>query len=318
MMKWLFSICCCFVVSFLQPAKADEAGWALFNKVQQSVRTHNFDVSFVVLKGGQAETYRWLHGREGAAEVEHLIPMFADSVDIIRRNNQVYYLLGDRPSLITHSNRIKELPALLFEDQARISSLYTAVAGSSSVLDGRSAQLLRLSANTLNRYHYWLWIDVETGFPLRIDTLAEQHPSNQSRALEIWQVTHLRIMPEISDNLQQLMQIELPDAGVDGSRQLADSLQQQQHKLNWLPAGFTIVPEPLSVPQLEPEVLSYWLLSDGLHQISVFVQRSHRLPTQAYRDGALTIYVQSDPQLDITVIGPISVDTAQRLAAAVN
>lgn len=314
MMKWLFGICSIVALSIIQPAHADETGWALFNKVQQSVRRHNFDVSFVVLKGGQAETYRWLHGRDGEAEIEHLIPMFADGVDIVRRNQQVYYLLAERPSLITKSDNIKELPALLFEDPARIRKLYDAVAGSSSMMDGRSAQLLRLSAMADDRYHYWLWIDVETGFPLRIDTLAEQHLSSQNRALEIWQVTHLRITPEMPDNLEQLMKIDLPQAGVAEKKV---PLPEQPHQLSWLPAGFKIVPEPLQVPQLEPEVLSYWLLSDGLHQVSVFVQRSHRLPTQAYRDGAVTIYVQSDPQLDVTVIGPISVDTAQRLAAAV-
>lgn len=314
MMKWLFGICCIVALSILQPAHADESGWALYNKVQQSVRQHNFDVSFVVLKGGQAETYRWLHGRDGEAEIEHVIPMFADGVDIVRRNQQVYYLLAERPSLITHSNSIKELPALLFENPARVRKLYDAVAGSSSMMDGRSAQLLRLSAIADDRYHYWLWIDVETGFPLRIDTLAEQHLSSQNRALEIWQVTHLRITPEMPDNLQQLMTIDLPQASAVEKQ--APQLEQQ-HQLSWLPSGFQIVPEPLQVPQLEPEVLSYWLLSDGLHQVSVFVQRSHRLPTQAYRDGAVTIYVQSDPQLDVTVIGPISVDTAQRLAAAV-
>lgn len=314
MMKWLFGICCIVALSILQPAHADETGWALFNKVQQSVRQHNFDVSFVVLKGGQAETYRWLHGRDGEAEIEHVIPMFADGVDIVRRNQQVYYLLAERPSLITNSDSIKELPALLFENPTRVRKLYDAVAGSSSMMDGRSAQLLRLSAIADDRYHYWLWIDVETGFPLRIDTLAEQHLSSQNRALEIWQVTHLRITPEMPDNLQQLMTIDLPQASV--AEKKVPQLEQQ-HQLSWLPSGFQIVPEPLQVPQLEPEVLSYWLLSDGLHQVSVFVQRSHRLPTQAYRDGAVTIYVQSDPQLDVTVIGPISVDTAQRLAAAV-
>lgn len=314
MMKWLFGICCIVALSILQPAHADETGWALFNKVQQSVRQHNFDVSFVVLKGGQAETYRWLHGRDGEAEIEHVIPMFADGVDIVRRNQQVYYLLAERPSLITNSDSIKELPALLFENPTRVRKLYDAVAGSSSMMDGRSAQLLRLSAIADDRYHYWLWIDVETGFPLRIDTLAEQHLSSQNRALEIWQVTHLRITPEMPDNLQQLMTIDLPQASA--AEKKVPQLEQQ-HQLSWLPSGFQIVPEPLQVPQLEPEVLSYWLLSDGLHQVSVFVQRSHRLPTQAYRDGAVTIYVQSDPQLDVTVIGPISVDTAQRLAAAV-
>lgn len=314
MMKWLFGICSIVALNILQPAIADETGWDLFSKVQQSVRQHNFDVSFVVLKGGQAETYRWLHGRDDDTEIEHLIPMFAEGVDIIRRNQQIYYLISERPSLVTQGDSIKELPALLFKELAHIRTLYNAVAGSSSVIHGRSAQLLRLSAIAEERYHYWLWIDVETGFPLRIDTLAEQHLSSENRALEIWQITHLRITPEMPENLVQLLKLELPKPLPAA---LKPAQLAQPHQLGWLPAGFQLISGPLQVPQLEPEVLSYWLLSDGLHQVSVFVQRSHRLPTQAYRDGAVTIFVQSDPQLDVTVIGPISVETAQRLAASV-
>lgn len=314
MMKRLFGICCIVMLSVLPQAQADDAGWDLFKRVQQSVQQHNFDASFVVLKGGQIETYRWLHGRSDGAEIEHLVPMFAEGVDIIRRGEQVYYLLSERPSLVTHSRTIKELPALLFEDIAHIRTLYNAVPGSSSMMDGRSAQLLRLSALSDERYHYWLWVDVETGFPLRIDTLAEQHVSEQNRALEIWQVTHLRISPELPENLQQLLQAELPE----NANTATETTLEPQHQLSWIPSGYTMQKEPITVPQLQPEILSYWLLSDGLHQVSVFVQPSNQLPAQAYRDGAVTIYVQSEPQFDITVIGPVSIETAKRLAASVH
>ncbi len=292
-------------------AKADEEGWALLERVQQSVRQHNFDTSFVILKGNQVESYRWLHGRQQQAEIEHLVPMFAEGVDILRRDSQVYYLLSERPALITHSRFIKELPALFYQEPSRLKSLYNAVLGSASMVDGRSAQLLRLSAHSAARYHSWLWVDVETAFPLRLDTLITSADMQQA-ALEIWQVTHLSISSEMSDNLKQLLEIELPDATA-----LTLSQPPQRHLLHWLPDGYQVVAEPLAIPQLQPEIQSYWLLSDGLHQISVFVQPGQRLPAQAYRDGALTIFVKSDPQQDVTVIGPVSLEIAQRLAAAV-
>lgn len=311
-MKLLVGFCCSALLLVTLPLRADEAGWELLERVQQSVRQRNFDTSFVILKGNQVESYRWLHGREQDAEVEHLIPMFAEGVDILRRDEQVYYLLSERPSLITHSQNIKELPALLYHELSRLRQLYNAVPGSVVMVDGRSAQLLRLSATSPERYHYWLWVDVATGFPLRIDTIAEQN-GTQNLALEIWQVTHLQITPEMPDTLRQLMSIELPDAPA-----LPPHAEvKPQYLLSWLPEGYKLIAEPLQIPNLEPEIQSYWLLSDGLHHISVFVQPSHRLPEQAYRDGALTIYVQSRPTLDITVIGPVRVETAQRLAASI-
>ena len=54
------------LVVFSTLAQAEQAGWALFDKVQLAVRQYNFDTSFVVLKGGKADTYRWLHGRDGS------------------------------------------------------------------------------------------------------------------------------------------------------------------------------------------------------------------------------------------------------------
>ncbi|WP_333608174.1 MucB/RseB C-terminal domain-containing protein [Arsukibacterium sp.] len=299
-----------WLLAFVMPAAlASDAGWALFDRVQQSVRQQNFDTSFVVVKSGQVDTYRWQHGRDEQDEIEHLIPLDAEGVDILRRNNVVYYLLSDRPALVTQSANIKELPAVLFEDSQRIRQLYDAVPGSSSMMSGRSAQLLRLSANNADRFHYWLWVDEQTGFPLRIDTLTEQQT-----ALERWVVTHMQLTPEFPEGLRRLLDIELPSPQPAASLELAAA---SNYQLTWLPQDYQLVPEPAEIPQLQPALINYWLLSDGLHQVSVFVQRNHSMPTQAYRDGATTIYVQSDAQREVTVIGPISIDTAQRLAASV-
>lgn len=290
-------------------AQAEQSAWILFDKVQNAVKEYNFDTSFVVLKGSKVDTYRWIHGRTAEREVEHLIPLDANGVDILRRDNQIYYLLTERPAFVTKGDNIPELPVLLFESKSNITQLYNAVAGSSLVMSGRSAQLLRLTAKDAGRYSYWLWLDDETGFPLRIDTLSEQQT-----ALERWLVTHMQISSELPENLNALMTAELPPP----TNIVTKAAPQAQHKLTWLPQGFKAVAEPAGIPQLEGSLLSYWLLSDGLHQVSVFVQNSQQLPTQAYRDGATTIYVQTSSQLEVTVIGPVSIEIAKQLAAAVH
>jgi len=289
-------------------AHAEQEAWALFDKVQHAVQQYNFDTSFVVLKGTKVDTYRWLHGRTDTQEIEHLIPLDTSGVDILRRDSVVYYLLTDRPAFVTLSSSIPELPSLLFEPKSKVSELYNAIAGSSAVMSGRNAQLLRLTAKQSSRYNYWLWLDAETGFPLRIDTLSEQQTP-----LERWLVTHMQISPELPENLRALMDADLP-APADS---IDKALPQTSHQLTWLPDGYQQVTEPATIPQLENSLLSYWLLTDGLHQVSVFVQNSQRLPTQAYRDGATTIFVQAGNKMEVTVIGPVSIDTARQLAASV-
>ncbi|MAD74194.1 MAG: anti-sigma 24 factor [Rheinheimera sp.] len=303
---WLWCTLLLFCSSVLH---ADEPGWTLFDRVQQSVTQYNFDSSFVVFKGSKVETFRWQHGRQDDKEIEHLVPLDADGVDILRRDNVVYYFLTDRPALVTTSDSIKELPAILFQESQQIRKLYTAVLGSSSVMSGHTAQLLRLSANDPGRHSYWLWIEVESGFPLRIDVMSEQQTP-----LERWLVTHMQITPELPDNLQRLLNTELPEPT---ARQPGATLNPNKLQLSWLPAGYQLVTDPHIVPQLQQNLLNYWLLSDGVHQVSVFVQPTQRMPTQAYRDGATTIYMLSAPEHDITVIGPVSINVAERIAAAV-
>tara|TARA_R110002126_G_scaffold119373_13_gene260278 strand:+ start:7705 stop:8634 length:930 start_codon:yes stop_codon:yes gene_type:complete len=308
-MNKVVSLCCLALLLCSKALFADEAGWALFERVQQSVKQYNFDSSFVVFKGSQVETFRWQHGRNGDNEIEHLVPLDADDVDILRRNNVVYYFLTDRPALVTHSDSIKELPAILFQPSRQIRKLYTAVLGSSTVMSGHTAQLLRLSANDAGRHSYWLWVEAESGFPLRIDVMSEQQAP-----LERWLVTHMQISPELPENLQRLLQTELPEPAASPA---VAPLPATGLQLDWLPEGFELVENPQVLPQLQQQLLSYWLLTDGLHQISVFVQPSQKMPTQAYRDGATTIYMLSAPQHDVTVIGPVSINVAEQLAAAV-
>ncbi|SNY53114.1 sigma E regulatory protein, MucB/RseB [Arsukibacterium tuosuense] len=308
-MNKVVSLCCTLLLMCSSLLRADEAGWALFDRVQLSVKQYNFESSFVVFKGSQVETFRWQHGRKGDNEIEHLVPLDAGGIDILRRDGTVYYFLTDRPALVTTSDSIKELPAILFRDSEQIRKLYTAVLGSSSVMSGHTAQLLRLSANDAGRHSYWLWVEVESGFPLRIDIMSEQQAP-----LERWLVTHMQISPELPENLQRLLDSELPEPA---DRQTGAVLPENQLQLGWLPEGYQLVSDPHIVPQLQQSLLSYWLLTDGLHQVSVFVQPSQQMPTQAYRDGATTIYMLSAPQHDITVIGPVSINVAERLAAAV-
>ncbi|MDX3773980.1 MucB/RseB C-terminal domain-containing protein [Chromatiaceae bacterium AAb-1] len=290
--------------------RAEQAGWTLFERVQYAVSHYNFDVSFVVIKGNQTDTYRWLHGQLQDTEIEHLVPLDTSGVDILRRDNHIYYLLTDRPAFVTDGTSIKELPALLFENKQRIAELYDAVVGSNSTMSGRNAQLLRLTALQAGRYSYWLWIDAESGFPLRIDTISEQQ-----NPLERWLVTHMQITPELPSNLQALAEAELPAAvPVTLSEQASAN---DAYQLSWLPSGYRVIPEPVDLRQQQPALLGYWLLTDGLHQVSVFVQKSQSMPAQAYRDGATTIYVQSNEQLEVTVIGPVSIETARQLAMAV-
>lgn len=296
------------------PAIADD--WSQYNRTRQAVRSFNFDVTYVQVKPNQITTYRWLHGvhQPGGAlavplELERLSLQDGIGTDMFRRGDRVYYAAPDAPVIATKNSDIPELPAILFMDGERLANLYDVVAGSQVPLSGRTAQLLRLSAKDNNRYSYWLWQDAETGFPLRIDTV-----SSNNDVLDRWMVVHMQIKPGLPTELQSLLSAQLPDEiqQIELTKQPASNF-----KLSWLPDGYQVLDNQLNISTRAMPLLAHWLLSDGLHQISVFVQPSAGLPTQLNRDGANTILVSSRENLDVVVIGPIAPELAQQLAAAV-
>lgn len=290
--------------------------WQQFERTQSAVRKFNFDVSFVQVRPNQLTTYRWLHGIHEPAgslgvptELERLMLQDGIGTDTFRRGDKVYYAAPDAPVIVTQNDSIKELPAILFEPMPVIQRLYDIVPGSSVPLSGRTAQLLRLSARDISRYSYWLWQDAETGFPLRVDTVDEH-----GGVLDRWMVVHLQLKPALPAELQSLVTAQLPQQP-HALQQVQNS--QHQFRLNWLPAGYQMIEQQVAVNTHSVPLLAHWLLSDGLHQISVFVQPAARLPEQQLRDGATTILVTSRQNLDVTVIGPVHPELARRLADSV-
>jgi len=306
-MTWQ-GVCGAFILfTFSSLSQADESGWEWFKRCQQAVRQYNFEASFVVIKPNQVDSFRWVHGVQGDVELEQLMPLEQAGLEILRRNDKVYYFAPERSAMATSNHSIKELPALLYQDLQRIQQLYDAVLGSVTQLSGRNAQLVRLTAFENDRPGYWLWLDHDTGFPLKIDTL-----SSDQNALERWVVTHVQPSQDFPAALQPALVADLPQV----IPPLPETpVSSGAFSMQWMPSGYQTLPVA-SVSQ-PSQVMEQWLLSDGLHQVSVFVQPSARLPAQAYRDGATTIFVLPKNQFDVTVIGPVSIDIARQIAESV-
>lgn len=286
---------------------AEVSGWEWFERSQSSVRQFNFEASFVVIKPNQVDSYRWVHGVYNNSEIEQLMPLEQSGVEILRRDQLVYYIAPEKAPLATSSSTIKELPALLYRDIESIKTLYDAVPGGTTQLSGRSAQLLRLTPLQNGRPGYWLWLDSQTGFPLKIDTLTVQN-----EVLERWVVTHIQPHTTLPETLSVAATAELPKVA---ETMPAGNLPESPLELSWLPEGYQQV--AVTAAMVPPQVLEQWLLSDGLHQVSVFVQPSASLPAQAFRDGATTIFVMPKNQFDVTVIGPVSIENARQIAESV-
>lgn len=298
-----------------ETSDATQVQWQLLDRAQLQLKALNFDLSFVQIKGNQLATYRWLHGLVASTEatqsieLERLILQDGVGTETIRRNDRVYYTVPGAPTTVTINHYIRELPSLLFLPLEDLRRLYDAVQGSSIAISGRTAQLIRLTARAAGRYDYWVWLDAQTGFPLRIDTVAQNN-----QVLERWVVVHLQVKPEFPTDLTDLISAPLPEQPLQIQR---SALSEPSVQLKWLPDGYQAVEQPGTVLTRSSRLLASWLLSDGMHQISVFVQPASHMGDQLFRDGATTILVSSGEQFDVTVIGPVVPELAQQIAASI-
>lgn len=306
-MNWQAFFCAFILLSSPTFCFATDSGWGWVERSQQAVRHYNFDASFVVIKPNQVESFRWVHGVHEGVEIEQLMPLEQAGLEILRRGDKVYYFAPDKSAMATTNHSIKELPGILFQKLAQVQRLYDAVLGGVTQVSGRNVQLVRLTAFDSQRLGYWLWLDVESGFPLKIDTMRQGE-----EALERWVVTHMLPSEQLPDSLKPAIHAQLP---LKIPELPTDHSPTSPLELTWIPEGFHS--QPVASIALAGQVIEQWLLSDGLHQVSVFAQPSALLPAQAYRDGAITILVLPKNQLDVTVIGPVSVDVARKIAESV-
>lgn len=295
---------------------SSQDAWQALQLAHQSVRQLNFDSTFVQIRGNQLTTYRWLHGLYQpdssvpvATELERLVLQDGLGTETLRRADRVYYAVPNAPLAVTVNAFIRELPALLYLEQPKLQALYDAVLGSSIAISGRTAQLLRLTARLPGRYDYWVWLDAQSGFPLRIDTV-----DGNNQVLERWMIVHLQVKADLPAELQDVQHAELPSQPVPLS---TAPVENSSFRLGWLPEGYHAVDQPQTVLTRSGRLLASWLLSDGMHQVSVFLQPTASNGDQVFRDGATTIMVMARQNYDVTVIGPLPLEQARQLAQAI-
>ena len=125
-------------------------------------------------------------------------------------------------------------------------------------------------------------------------------------------ITHIQPFTELPDSLKAAVSADLP---LTPESLPVQNLPESPLELSWIPDGYHQVAVAAAI--VPRQVTEQWLLSDGIHQVSIFVQPSASLPAQAFRDGATTIFVTQKNQFDVTVIGPVSIEIARQIAEAV-
>lgn len=284
------------------------------DRMKAALTTVNFEAGVVKLKAGKTESFKWVHGvtNEGI-QVEQVAPLIGGGVTTVRYDNTVAFIEPNKDVYSIHSNHIRNfIPAIFYGDASALIDSYQFVLVSKNQIAGRTAQLIRIESVSNHGYNYWVWLDVASGLPMRL-----AYVNHSGEVIEQVLMTHLTITDEMSAEAKKLTQLNLPKPA---ATMVAAANQTNNWQMDWLPSGFKLIRSDRHYVSISREVSDYYLYSDGLVEFSVYVQRpleSFKSPV-VLQEGATSFVMVHADGFDVTVVGELPVQTAFRIASAVN
>ena len=128
----------------------------------------------VMVSGASMETVDVFHDYEDGRERMRLVTQTGPHREVIRNDKMVMCIgTGQEPVAYDLSQAGRWSPALALSKALRLPG-YRATLGGEGRVAGRKAQLVDVVATDGWRYGYRLWIDRDSGLPLRVDLLDEQ------------------------------------------------------------------------------------------------------------------------------------------------
>jgi len=312
-MKILSYVVLLLSISFSAVAEESEPAKVWLERLSTALNKLNFSTSFVVVKNNQAQPYHWFHGvDEEGKKLEILSLLNGPRRDILRKDNIVSYIEPEFPPYSVTSQRISgPIPAILAGDISQLEKSYDFISVGRSRVLGRPAQLIRIEAKNAHRYAYWLWLDQQSNMLLKLSIVTKQ-----GQQLEQIQFTHLDITEKPSESVLQLNETELPVI-VDIPEEYQH--QQLQWSVNWLPEGFTRINSNRHKISLTKQPVEFVLFSDGLVDISIYVNGSKEKQRNVdfAMDGATLVLNQVIDGIEMSIVGKIPSKTAKAIADSI-
>ena len=292
--------------------KVNAAFW--LGKLKNALTKTNFQAGIVTLKGEKTESFQWSHGyvAEQNIGIEKVAPLIGGGVTTVRRGNTVAFIEPNKePYAVTSPSIRNFIPPVFYKDAASLSDSYQFVLVSKSQIAGRSAQLIRIESISKHAFNYWVWIDVISGLPLRLAFVDEMGEVKEQVLM-----THLSLNNEPKPEMLAVLEMDLPQPAV---AEIATQAETNNWQMTWLPDGFKLIKSDRHHVSISREVSDYYLYSDDLVEISIYVQRpldSFKSPI-VLKDGATSFVMLRSSGFDVTVVGKVPAEVAYQIATNV-
>ncbi len=278
-------------------AHADTAlDW--LNRAAAAAKQQNYSGVYVYHQGEHVEVLRVLYRIDATGEQEKVEVLDGAPRQFLRINNDVYCHLQDGKNVRMERNTSRRFfPALLPAQPAGLLDYYEAKLGGTERVAGRPCQVVTLEPRDGYRYAYNLWLDKQTGLPLKTSIVN----SNGS-------VVSMFVFSEIQ--IGKAPDIQLFRNDLTGKRIHKASLDMPAD-IGWSvtpPPGFEVVQKAVRPLPGKKMPVTHLIFSDGLSVLSLFVEpadpKAQRLRGLS-AEGAIGAYGREVDGYTVTTMGEV-------------
>ncbi len=300
------------------PACASDEARRWLATMHEALASRTYQGEFLHLANGRVEKLRIYHRVKDGRTAERLVNLAHPGREVIRQDAELQCYLPDEHKVLveTEPPRGTLLGTLPHFDPV-LEANYRLELGEHSTVIGRPVRLLAINPRDDYRFGYRLWIDEESGIPMRTDLCdADGH------VLEQVLFTALKVGGPIPD---AALRPEIDASGFAWVRQGGSPRPAPEEALAWrlmqVPPGFRL---SLSTEQRLPgsdRPSMHLVLSDGLASVSVFIEEPPAPPRQASegqgRVGAAFAYTRVVAGHQVTAVGEVPPLTVETIASGV-
>jgi sigma-E factor negative regulatory protein RseB len=297
---WFAALAGCLVFSALTLAGTAHADAALdwLMRAESSAKQLNYSGVYVYHHGEHIEVLRVLHRADAKGEQEKVEVLDGTPRQFLRINNDLYcHFPGGKQVRLERNAPRRFFPALLPANPASLLEYYNAKLGGTDRVAGRTCQVLLLDPRDGYRYAYSLWLDKQTGLPLKSRIV---NGSGNVVSMYVFSEVQIGKAPDAKLFFNDLA----------GKSILKGSLEQPVG-LDWSvtpPPGFVQVQAAVRALPGKQMPVTHLVYSDGLSVLSMFLEPVNpQIPKMQglAAEGAIGVYAREVDGYFVTTLGEV-------------
>ncbi|MCO6414307.1 MAG: MucB/RseB C-terminal domain-containing protein [Thiogranum sp.] len=300
-------------------ATAESGAREWLERMSRASQSLNYEGTFVYQHQGRLEAMHIVHAMDADGERERLLSLTGPEREVLRDNQVVTCILGDRRSVVVNRSRPRSpFPGSFPKELMALEKHYSFDVSGEDRVAGLSCRVVVLKPRDAFRYGRRLCVHEDSHLLLRSEVTGPH-----DKPIEQIMFTSVRFPEKISSeellpalNGSNFTWKREPEQQPQAAQAATDSRWDVRH----VPEGFMLVDHSWHrLSEQEPGV-EHWVYSDGLASVSVYVEESpkdHDSYSGISHRGALNAFGTMVGGYYVTVIGEVPARTVEMIGKSV-